>query len=236
MKTLGLLETDVLYADLQADFRSYGHLFTEFFQRYGVALNYRFYQVQQGELPQPGDCDAYLITGSKAGVYDELPWIAPLQEWIRQAYARQEKIIGVCFGHQLLAHTLGGFAGRSPKGWGIGVRTENIKALPEWLAGGNPIEQLSLIYSHRDQVERLPPQAIRIAGSEFCENAAFAIGDQILALQGHPEFTPAYTRRLLPRRETCMGAELLQRGLNSLDRRTDAHRVCDWMATFIGAR
>lgn len=234
MKTLGLLETDVLYDDLQADFRSYGHLFTEFFQRYGVSLNYRFYQVQQGELPQPGDCDAYLITGSKAGVYDDLPWLAPLQAWIREAFARQEKIIGICFGHQLLAHTLGGFAGRSPKGWGIGVRTETMIALPDWLPD-TPIT-LTLIYSHRDQVERLPPQAIRMAGSEFCENAAFAIGDQILAFQGHPEFTPAYTRRLLPRRETCVGAELLQQGLNSLDRPTDAHRVCDWMATFIGAR
>lgn len=234
MKTLGLLETDVLYDDLQADFRSYGHLFIEFFQRYGVSLNYRFYQVQQGELPQPGDCDVYLITGSKAGVYDDLPWLAPLQAWIREAFARQEKIIGICFGHQLLAHTLGGFAGRSPKGWGIGVRTETMIALPDWLP--DTPTTLTLIYSHRDQVERLPPQAIRMAGSEFCENAAFAIGDQVLAFQGHPEFTPAYTRRLLPRRETCVGSALLQQGLNSLERPTDAHRVCDWMATFIGAR
>ena len=146
----------------------------------------------------------------------------------------RKKIIGICFGHQLLAHTLGGFAGRSPKGWGIGVRTETMIALPDWLP--DTPTTLTLIYSHRDQVERLPPQAIRMAGSEFCENAAFAIGDQVLAFQGHPEFTPAYTRRLLPRRETCVGSALLQQGLNSLERPTDAHRVCDWMATFIGAR
>src|SRR5690606_40916130 len=67
--------------------------------------------------------------------------------------------------------------------------------------------------------------------SEFCENAAFVIGEQVLALQGHPEFTPAYTRRLLPRRETCVGSELLQQGLNSLEQPTDAGRVCNWMAT-----
>ena len=233
MKTLGLLETDVLYDDLQADFRSYGTMFTEFFARNGITLNYRFYQVQKGELPQPGDCDAYLITGSKAGVYDDLPWIPPLQSWINSAFTRQEKIIGICFGHQLLAHTLGGFAGRSPKGWGIGVRTERIVQLPVWANAS--ADTLTLIYSHRDQVERLPVNATRIATSDFCENAAFAIDERILAFQGHPEFTPEYTRRLLPRRENCIGTELLRQKLQGLEQPNDSAMVCHWIAHFIGA-
>lgn len=233
MKTLGLLETDILYDDLLADFRSYGNMFTEFFARHGIQLNYRFYQVQQGELPLSGDCDAYLITGSKAGVYDELDWIPPLQAWVRRAFEQQEKIIGICFGHQLLAHTLGGFAGRSPKGWGIGLRTEQIQQIPDWLA--DELSTLTLIYSHRDQVEKLPPGALRIAGSDFCENAAFSIGEQLLAFQGHPEFTPEYTRRLLPRRENCIGAELLRQKLQHLDDDNDSARICQWLARFIGA-
>lgn len=232
MKTLGLLETDTLYDDLLQDFSSYGTMFTRYFDSLGVHLNYRFYQVQQGELPQDlHECDAYLITGSKAGVYDDLPWIPPLQNWVKDAYAARRKLIGICFGHQLLAHTLGGHAARSPKGWGIGVHTTRVEHYPVWL--NENLSHLRLIYSHRDQVEQLPPQARRLAGSDFCENAAFYIGQQVMAFQGHPEFTAEYTRRLLPRRESCIGSEVFQRGMSTLDHPTDAPRVGRWLGEFI---
>ncbi len=232
MKTLGLLETDTLYPDLLDEYRSYGTMFTQFFSRLGIPLEYRFYQVQQGELPQDiKECDAYLITGSKAGVYDDLPWIAPLQDWIRQAYAQHSKMIGICFGHQLLAHTLGGYAARSDKGWGIGVHTTRIEHRPSWL--NDDLSHLRLIYSHRDQVLTLPPEARRLASSEFCENAAFYIDQRVLTFQGHPEFTVDYTQKLLPRRENCIGPDLFREGMNTLAQPTDADSVGRWLAEFI---
>ena len=232
MKTLGLLETDTLYTDLVADYRSYGTMFRRFFDSLGIHFEYRFYQVQQGELPASADeCDAWLITGSKAGVYDDLPWIAPLQEWIRNAHAQDKKLLGICFGHQLLAHTLGGHAARSPKGWGVGVHTTGIVHRPLWL--NDDLSHLRLIYSHRDQVERLPAGARLLASSEFCAHAAFYIDQRVLAFQGHPEFTPEYTRRLLPRRKSCIGEELFAQGMNTLNQPTDAERVGHWMADFI---
>ncbi|WP_430459665.1 glutamine amidotransferase-related protein [Thalassolituus sp. LLYu03] len=232
MKTLGLLETDTLYDDLLADYTSYGTMFTRYFAGLGVGLNYRFYQVQQGELPADlNECDAYLITGSKAGVYDNLPWIAPLQDWIRDAYAHKRKLIGICFGHQLLAHTLGGHAARSPKGWGIGVHSTRIEHHPVWM--NDDLSHMRLIYSHRDQVEQLPPAATRMASSEFCENAAFYIGQQVMAFQGHPEFTAEYARRLLPRRENCIGPDVFQRGMCTLEQPNDSARVGRWLGEFI---
>lgn len=234
MKTLGILETDILYDDLIGDFRSYGHLFVEFFNRLGLPLNYRFYQVQQGELPQAGDCDAYLITGSKAGVYDPLPWIPHLQQWITRAFNDGEKIIGVCFGHQIIAHTLGGFAGKSPKGWGVGLHTTQLQALPNWL--NDTESSLELIYSHQDQVERLPDGATLLASSDFCNNASFCMGQQVLTFQGHPEFTVEYTRRLLGRRATAIGTELLQERMNNLREAKDAERAGYWMAALIGVK
>jgi GMP synthase-like glutamine amidotransferase len=232
MKTLGLLETDELYDDLRSDYGSYGQMFRSFFSQLGAPLNYRFYNVRAGELPTTFDeCDAWLITGSKAGVYDELPWIAPLQQWVRDAYAHGSRLIGVCFGHQLLAHTLGGYAARSPKGWGIGVHTTRVEHYPVWLNEDH--SHIRLIYSHRDQVETLPPQARRLASSEFCENAAFFIGQQVMAFQGHPEFTAEYARRLLPRREQCIGTETYQRGMSTLEQPNDSERVGRWLIEFI---
>jgi GMP synthase-like glutamine amidotransferase len=79
----------------------------------------------------------------------------------------------------------------------------------------------------------LPPQARRLASSEFCENAAFFIGQQVMAFQGHPEFTAEYARRLLPRREQCIGSETFQRGMSTLEQPNDSERVGRWLIEFI---
>lgn len=233
MKTLGLLEADELYPDLVADYRSYGHMFETFLGRLrsGEELEFRYYQIRQGEFPQQGDCDAYLITGSKDGVYEDHEWIQPLGDWIRRAYQNGEKMIGICFGHQMLAHSLGGHAGRCDKGWGIGVRTSQIEYLPDWFS--LPANQFRLLYSHRDQVNTLPPKAERLGSCPFCPNAAYSIGQQVLSFQGHPEFTAEYIQRLLPRRENCIGSDVFERGMSTLSIPTDENLIGQWMLDLI---
>ncbi len=230
MKRLGILETDTLYDDLLEDYQSYGKMFQRFFDSLGSRLQYRFYDVQNGELPAPGDCDAYLITGSKAGVYDLFDWIPPLSAWILRAYKHQEKIAGICFGHQILAHSLGGFARKSDKGWGVGVHTTKVINHPGWL--NNDLSHIRLIYSHQDQVETLPATAKRLTESEFCKNAAFYIDQRVLAFQGHPEFDAEYLSRLLPRRQDKIGEPTYQQGMSTLEQPTDAERVGRWMLEF----
>ena len=232
MTTLGLLETDILYDDLLDDYGSYGQMFARFFDELNGGLEYRYYQVQQGELPQhPDECDAYLITGSKAGVYDPLPWMAPLQKWIADFYRRDAKLTGICFGHQIIAHSLGGYADKSARGWGVGVlatQARNFNQQHESTHG-----TLRLIHSHQDQVITLPPGAICLTGSDFCPNAAMALGNTVLTFQGHPEFTPEYFRRLIHRRREAIGKTRYNAALDSLEQATDHRHVGQWLLNFI---
>lgn len=231
MAILGLLETDILYEDLLDEYGSYGKMFARFFDQLNGGLDYRYYQVQEGELPRnTEECDAYLITGSKAGVYDELPWIPPLQEWIVDFYQRQARLIGICFGHQIIAHSLGGHAERSEKGWGVGVLQTELN--PETKVA-ETIENLHLIHSHRDQVVDLPGEAIRLAGSEFCPNAAMAIGKNVLSFQGHPEFTVDYFRRLIRRRRDQIGEHQYRAALASLEQVQNHSQIGRWLLNFI---
>ncbi|MBQ0719748.1 MAG: GMP synthase [Gammaproteobacteria bacterium] len=227
MARLGLLETDTLYDELIDEYGSYGKMFAGFFDALGGQLSYRYYQVQAGEFPQhPNECDAYLITGSKAGVYDPLPWIHALQNWIVDFHRQRAPIIGICFGHQIIAHSLGGCAAKSDKGWGLGVL--NCK---QTLQGGE--SSLRLIHSHQDQVLTLPPTAVRLAGCDFCPNAALAIDNNVLTFQGHPEFSPAYLRRLLEQRKGRIDSEVIERALASLATPTDHEQVGRYLLDFI---
>lgn len=236
MLKIGLLEADELYDDLKADYQSYGHMFERFFryQYPDAPWQFQFYPIQDGQFPDAGECDAYLITGSKSGVYDPEPWIEPLQRWIRKAFQRGERMLGVCFGHQILAHSLGGYAARSNKGWGIGVRESAVVELPDWAS--TKASRYRLIYSHRDQVERLPEGAIQIASCPFCRYAAYAIGNQVLGFQGHPEFTVNFIERLLPRRENCIGQMTYTNGMATLNQPTDQVLIGQWMMEFLTAR
>jgi GMP synthase-like glutamine amidotransferase len=237
VKRLGILEADILDADLAADFGSYGQMFARWFDRLGGGLAYRYYQVQAGELPRHLDeCDAYLITGSRAGVYDDLDWLPPLRTWLRGFHTGGARLIGICFGHQLIADALGGRAERSTRGWGVGVRAERVHAA-HWPTrfGAPPPATLRLLYSHQDQVTRPPPGAVTFAGSDFCPHAALAIGATLVGFQGHPEFTRDYLRRLLARRREQLGETRYSAALASLAQATDEDVVGRWLLGFIGA-
>ena len=235
MARLGLLETDTLDPDLAAEFGSYGRMFARYFDGLGGNLDYRHYQVQAGELPRdPGECAAYLITGSRAGVYDDLHWLPPLRAWLRDFHARGARILGICFGHQLIADTLGGHAAKSPRGWGVGVYTVQVHAGHWPRPWGVPPATLNLLHSHQDQVIAPPPEAITLAGSDFCPHAALAIGTNVLSFQGHPEFTRDYLRRLMARRSERPDAARYRAALDSLDQPTDEEAVGRWLLEFIG--
>ncbi len=146
------------------------------------------YRVTEGEWPvAKNECDAYLITGSPKGVYDREAWIAELGEFIRACHQQSIKMVGICFGHQILAHSLGGHAEKSEKGWGIGLKPLEITSQQPFM--NPPLPHGHFYYCHQDQVMTLPEGAKLLAGSEFCPNGMFVIGDTIFGLQAHPEFT-----------------------------------------------
>jgi GMP synthase-like glutamine amidotransferase len=142
--------------------------------------------IPDGEaLPDPRGLEAILITGSAAGVYDELDWIAPLEDFVRAAYANRTPMVGVCFGHQLIAQALGGTVRKSDKGWGIGRHVYRV------LPGNGVIDgdELAIACSHQDQVIEAPRGARTILSSDFTPHAGLLYANgATLSVQPHPEF------------------------------------------------
>ena len=128
---IGILKTDAVRPEWVPDFGEYPDMFTALLAKADPDLEFAVYDVEEGEYPDDIDeVDAYLITGSKSSVYEEKAWIARLMDFVRELHAREKKIVGICFGHQIIAHALGGKTEKSHKGWGVGRHTHSFITPP----------------------------------------------------------------------------------------------------------
>ena len=201
---LGILQAGENSKNMPAGTPAYPELFRGLFDRAGADFDITFVQVRLGEFPASvDDYDAYLVTGSAAGVYDDLDWIAPLEVFIRDAYQAGKPLVGICFGHQVIANALGGKAEKSTKGWGCGTR--NLPILDDGGIFDTNQSTSTLLYMHQDQVVQAPPKATVLIGDDFCTIASFKIGEQVLCFQGHPEFTPAVIAGIADLRKDDIG-------------------------------
>ena len=186
------------------------------------------YEVVESEFPaNPNECDAYLITGSKFGVYDDEPWIEPLKAFLCACRDGGIPMVGVCFGHQIMAEAFGGRAEKSSKGWGCGVHTYEIERSMPWFDGLG--DGFAMHAMHQDQVTELAPDAIRVASSEFCENAMIAYGDAeapyAISIQPHPEFTRPFAEALVNyRRSDLIPEPVADVALASFGNRVDGEK------------
>ena len=163
--------------------------YIRFIKKTGISFEYEGYNVALDEFPEsPAACDAYLITGSPKGTYDEDAWIGRLSQFIRDAYAADKKLVGICFGHQILAEALGGHSEKSEKGRGFGPKQFDIYKRKAWMPENTP-DSCTLYFAHQDQVMELPPGAELLAGNGFCNNIVYSIDGRVLAMQAHPEIT-----------------------------------------------
>ncbi|MBM69082.1 MAG: GMP synthase [Haliea sp.] len=229
---LGILKTDAVRPEWVPDFGEYPDMFIALLSRLDPTLEFHVYDVQEGVYPQDIDeVDAYLITGSKSSVYDSDPWIARLKAFVRTLHARKKKLLGICFGHQLVAEALGGKTEKSPKGWGVGIHRHSFQRLPAWHDQGSAA--FAILVSHQDQVVAPAAGAEVLAGSEFCENAVCQLGDHILTFQGHPEFVPGYAQAVMQFRRERIGEQAYTQGMASLAEDSEAERVGRWMLAFL---
>lgn len=228
---LGILETGTPPADLKSRFGSYGDMFR---QLLGPDYRYSYYDVRTGQLPeQVGGHDAYLITGSAAGVYDGDPWIESLKRFIQQS-SGQVPMVGICFGHQIMAEAYGGHVTQSPKGWGVGLHRYEIQRRADWMDSDSG-PTLSIPVSHQDQIVDLPSGAKVLAASEFTPYAVLEYPERrAISFQGHPEFSPEYATALIDlRRGTRYRQEFADAAVASLKLPNDARRVAGWLRNFL---
>lgn len=196
IKKINLLLCDTYPGLLPESIPSHESMFYELFRPINPELTFNIYRVMDGELPEQFEPDTlYIIPGSNNAAYDDLLWISTLQEWIREAAVRKVPLVGICFGHQLIAQSLGGRVERFAGGWGVGIR--EMEVLDADMFPYFPDHKMRLVVNHHDQVLQLPEGARLLATSDFCRYEGFRIGHHILTFQGHPEFTVDYERHLI---------------------------------------
>lgn len=229
---IGILEAERLKPEIADVYGSYGEMTQDLLFTVDDTVNFETWQVSDDIFPDDLEsCDAWLITGSKASVYDDAPWIRQLEVLIKQLATQQIKLIGICFGHQLIAQALGGKVEKSNKGWGVGVMASDILIHKAWMQPAQ--EKFSLLVSHQDQVTELPVGAERIAGNGFCENSCYQISDHILTFQGHPEFSVEYANQSMQNRRALIGEPRYQQAQASLKDTIDHKTIAGWILSFI---
>ena len=229
---IGILKTDAVRPEWVPNFGEYPDMFQRLLTQVDPSLEFVTWDVEAGELPTQTDLvDGYIITGSKSSAYDDKPWIRNLEIFIRRLDAEQRKLVGICFGHQLIAKALGGEVKKSPKGWGVGVHVYDINDPSLHDGEGNTVQ---LLASHQDQVMAAPANAEVIATNEHCEIAGMRVGKHILTFQGHPEFLPSFSREIMTFRREMIGDERVAKGMASLDALNhQGERVARWILDFI---
>lgn len=185
---IGILQTGLAPDALAEEMGDYPDMFAKLLAGHG--FTFRTYRVVEMAFPKDvHDCDGWLLTGSRHGAYEDLPFIKPLEDFIRKAYAASVPMVGICFGHQIIAQALGGKVEKFDKGWSVGPTDYDF--------GG---EKLTLNAWHRDQVTKVPEGAEVVACNDFCENAALVYGDRAFTVQAHPEFRDAFVDGLMKTR------------------------------------
>ena len=231
---IGILETGLLRDRMKPRFDPYPVMFAKL-----LGLAYRGFEIEtvsviRGEVAGSiYDCDGWLITGSRHGVYENLDWMPPLQDFIRQLAAADHPLVGICFGHQIIAQALGGEVVKSDKGWGVGLHRYRVEQQHSWMPDRSA--EAGIYAFHQDQVVGLPDNAEVFLSAEFCPYAGLSYGESIISVQGHPEFDEAYEVALLEAYGgSVVPAEVSDAALAGMraGNRPDTEMLANWLALF----
>jgi GMP synthase-like glutamine amidotransferase len=226
---IGILQTGQAPEPLRAG-GDYPDLFMRLLAGHG--FDFESWHVEGGRMPASvHDADAWLITGSRHGAYEDHAWIPPLEAFIRSARDAGVPMAGICFGHQIMAQALGGRVEKYAGGWAVGPTSYDF--------GG---ERVTMNAWHQDQVVQAPPGARVLAQNDFCSHAALSYGGPGgawgLSVQAHPEFDDRFVAGLIETRgrgkvpDTQLDAALARLGTP-----LDSARIADRIAAhFLAAR
>ncbi len=230
---LRIIETGEPPAPLNSQFGGYPAMFRRMLAPLAPEFSFSVTRTHLNEpMPALGEFDGVIITGSPAGVYEGHEWIEPAEEFLRRAAAAGKPVVGVCFGHQLLAQAFGGKVEKSAEGWGVGAHGYKINIAADWMT---PMQsRITCAVSHQDQVMQPPKGARILGGSEFCPNGVieYAQGPAI-SFQQHPEFSHDFAAALLHLRKDRIPEARICAGLDSLNGRSDRQILAQWMVKFL---
>ena len=220
---IGILQTGIVVPELAEKHGQYPDMFIERLAHAG--FEFETWAVVDGDFPPgPEAADGWLVTGSRHGTYEEHDWLAPLEDLIRQIVAAGKPLVGICFGHQIIAQALGGEVVKYPGGWSIGPQVYDF-------AGRGP---KTVMAWHQDQVITPPKGAETLASSEFCAHAALLYPGQAYTVQPHPEFDAGFTQGLIDKRGRGVVPEpLLEQATADIDTPLDSAEMIDDLIHFL---
>lgn len=199
--------------------------YPDMFVRLLAGRGFRFdvYDVENMHFPSDvHDAEGWLITGSRHGVYEGHGFIAPLEDFIRRAYDAGVPLVGICFGHQIIAQALGGRVIKHPEGWAVGVQDYDFEG-----------QRVTMNAWHQDQVVDLPADAQIVGRNDFCAAAALVYGDRAYSVQAHPEFDDAFIAGLIEHRARGkVPPDLLAGAVARMGQPKDSGLIADRIAAF----
>ncbi len=184
-----------------------------------------------GLFPDLKDFDVFICTGSRSSVYDPEDWIYALGSLMTDIEAFGKKFIGVCFGHQMIAHALGGKVGPARGGWNIGIHDFRVIAEKDWMKPKR--KKFSIPMLCQDHVVELPPYGEVLAESIYCPYAALQVGNNFLGFQGHPEFTKNYDKAVYDSRADRIDPDKIEEADKTMNRKIDPALIESWVMNFL---
>jgi GMP synthase-like glutamine amidotransferase len=229
---IGVLLTDVISEKHEAEFGSYRDIFHTFVNKIDPEFEIVYFDAIYGDFPEEVDaCAGYIVSGSKHNAYDDEAWILSLMDFIRACHSKSKKMIGICFGHQVIARALGGELLPGNGTWGIGTHKFPVMNTKDWMTPEDA--EVSILYCHQDQVKTPPAGSEILGGSDYCPVLMYSIDTHILCLQGHPEFPAGYIEALMHDRREQFGDELIAQQKPTLSRHRNELTVARWFRNFL---
>ncbi len=235
---IGILDADHLSDSVICKYGCYADAFIRLLSplqnNLAQTVSFQRYSIFNMDFPKSiNECDIYIITGSQYSTYENIAWIKKLEIFIRQLHAHNKKLLGICFGHQIIAQSLGGKVEKNEKGWEIGITTTHLTDTREWM---KPVRDFFfIIVSHQDHVTKLPDNAVNFCKTNLCPNSGFYIGKHILTFQGHPEFTKDYVKLIIKLQSGNLTKEQRQIARMSLQQSDDHQLIAQWIINFINS-
>ncbi|HCH33022.1 MAG TPA: GMP synthase [Oceanospirillaceae bacterium] len=231
--TVGLLLCDTMH-DYLLDLSGgdYDHLYADCLSQADDTLIFKSYRTHLGELPSStSQCDVWLISGSPNSVYNDLAWIKNLIDFVKQLTNANKPLVGICFGHQVIAAALGGKVEKSDRGWGLGMAQYAVSKPAQWMQPS--LDRYNIWVFHEDQITQLPVGAQILSGNDFCPAFLVQYNPVTMSIQGHPEFFKGFFTRVLGSDEFDSMPDIRAQGLANLEGEHDGPVLFSWIAEFL---